>query len=57
MNIGLTLIIPEDEEGSYQPLAVAGSLNEARETVAPQIRALKRINPVVHQKVWEVYIC
>ena len=33
MDFGLTLIIAENEEGVYQPLAVAGSLNEAREMV------------------------
>ena len=59
MDFGLTLIIAENEEGAYQPLAVAGSLNEAMKMVAhdrkSRMRDLEKVKStmcVYCYKIW-----
>ena len=56
-----TLIIAENEEGTYQPLNVAGSLNEAREMVdhdrksrARELEQGKTPMCVYCYKIWNV---
>ena len=41
-NLGIAMLIAEFGEGSYQPVAAVGSINEAREIAASDIRARKK---------------
>ena len=38
-NLGLAMLIAEFGKGSYQPVAAVGSINEAREIAASDMRA------------------
>lgn len=46
MNLGLGILIAESEDGAYEPIAVVGSVDEAREVAASdrngRIRELKK---------------
>ena len=40
--LGLAMLIAEDEEGHYEPVAVASTINEARELAASDMRGRMR---------------
>jgi hypothetical protein len=40
--LGLAMLIAEDEEGHYEPVAVASTINEARELAASDMRGRRR---------------
>ena len=41
-DLGLAILVAEDEEGAYQPVAVASTINEARELAASDFAARRR---------------
>jgi hypothetical protein len=41
-NLGLAILIAEDEEGNYEPIGAAVSINEAREIAQSNLRAKRR---------------
>ena len=41
-DLGLAMLLAEDEDGQYEPVAVVGSINEARETAASDLAARMR---------------
>jgi hypothetical protein len=41
-DLGLAMLIAEDEEGHYEPIAVAVSINEAREIAATDMHRRRR---------------
>ena len=40
--LGLAMLIAEDEEGKYEPIAVASTISEAKELAASDFRAWRR---------------
>ena len=40
--LGLAMLIAEDEEGHYEPVAVTSTINEARELAASDMRGRRR---------------
>ena len=40
--LGLAMLIAEDEEGHYEPVAVTSTINEARELAASDMRGRQR---------------
>lgn len=41
-DLGLAMLLAEDEEGHYEPVAVVGTIDEARETAASDLAARMR---------------
>jgi hypothetical protein len=41
-NLGLAILIAEDEEGNYEPIGAVVSINEAREIAQSNLRAKRR---------------
>jgi hypothetical protein len=41
-DLGLAMLIAEDEEGHYEPVAVASTINEAKEIAASDLRSRMR---------------
>jgi len=41
-NLGLAMLIAEDEDGQYEPVAVVGTINEAREVAESDLRGRMR---------------
>ena len=41
-DLGLAMLIAEDEEGRIEPVAVAGTINEAKELAASDMRSRMR---------------
>jgi hypothetical protein len=41
-NLGLAMLIAEDEEGHHEPIAVASTINEAKELAESDLRGRRR---------------
>ena len=41
-DLGLAMLIAEDEEGNHEPVAVAGTINEAKELAESDLRGRMR---------------
>jgi len=41
-DLGLAMLIAEDEDGQYEPVAVVATINEAREVAESDLRGRKR---------------